>query len=147
MPRTAKTASAPRAKRGLAGLTIDDLQMEIRRRQRTVMPLQRRRDKLARKLFDLERKINSLGGHMSVKRGRPFGSGGGTRPRNSMTLLDAMQKVIGTKTMGVSEIAEAVQTAGYKTSSANFRVIVNQALLVNSDLFKKVARGQYALKK
>lgn len=150
MPRTAKsekTAMAPRARRGLAGLTIDDLQNEIRRRQKSVGPLMRKREKLARKLQELDRRIGALGGVLARRRGRPVGSGGGTRPRNSMTLLEAMQKVMGSKTMGVSEIAEAVQTAGYKTGSANFRVIVNQALLVNPDLFKKVDRGQYALKK
>ena len=50
------------------------------------------------------------------------------------------------KQMGVSEIAEAVQAAGYKTSSANFRTIVNQALIRETDLFKKVSRGVYTAK-
>src|SRR5262245_29360142 len=39
------------------------------------------------------------------------------------------------------DLADAVQKAGYKTNSSNFRVIVNQALLANRKLFKKVARG------
>jgi hypothetical protein len=46
------------------------------------------------------------------------------------------------KTMGVAEAADAVQKAGYKTSSPNFRTIVNQALL-RSELIKKLGRGAY----
>jgi len=45
--------------------------------------------------------------------------------------------------MGVTEAAEAVKKAGYKTNAANFRVIVNQALLKHRNKFKKVERGQY----
>ena len=51
--------------------------------------------------------------------------------------------MISGRTLSVSELAEAVQSAGYKTSSANFRTIVNQALLANPKAFKKIARGQY----
>ena len=47
------------------------------------------------------------------------------------------------KTMGVTEVAQAVQQAGYRTSAANFRVIVNQSLIKHRRLFKKVARGKY----
>jgi len=49
------------------------------------------------------------------------------------------------KTMGVSEAADAVQRAGYKTSAANFRTIVNQTML-KSPKIKKVSRGQYTAK-
>jgi hypothetical protein len=45
--------------------------------------------------------------------------------------------------MSVTDVAEAVKQAGYKTTSSNFRVIVNQALLANPKVFRKVARGEY----
>ena len=44
-----------------------------------------------------------------------------------------------------TDVTEAVQRAGYKTSAANFRTIVN-ATLLKSPKFKKVARGQYTAK-
>ncbi len=65
------------------------------------------------------------------------------RPQNASTLPVALAQVLRGKTMGVTEAAEAVQKAGYRTTGENFRTIVNQALLKHSDLFRKVARGQY----
>jgi hypothetical protein len=76
--------------------------------------------------------------------GRPGGSG--RRARNEMNLVDALSLTLKGKTMGVSEVADAVQRDGYKTTSPNFRTIVNQALLSNSKVFKKVSRGQYTAK-
>ena len=40
-------------------------------------------------------------------------------------------------------LAEAVQKAGYKTGAANFRTIVNQSLIKNKAMFKKMGRGEY----
>lgn len=67
------------------------------------------------------------------------------RPRNEMSLEDALAKLLKGKTMGVAEMVDAVQKAGYKTNSPNFRVIVN-ATLLKSPKFKRVARGQYTAK-
>jgi hypothetical protein len=63
-----------------------------------------------------------------------------------MSLKEALRKSLSGRTLGVSEAAEAVQRAGYRTSSPSFRTIVNQALLSNPDLFKKVSRGKYTAK-
>ncbi len=58
------------------------------------------------------------------------------------------------KTLSVTELAEAVQKEHpgklmayncYKTTSPNFRTIVNQALL-KDDRFKRVSRGMYTVK-
>jgi hypothetical protein len=54
--------------------------------------------------------------------------------------------VLSGNSLSVSDVAEAVQKAGYKTSSPNFRTIVNQALLANKNLFRKVERGVYTAK-
>jgi hypothetical protein len=70
----------------------------------------------------------------------------GPRTRNAANLADSLASVLKGKTMGVSEVATAVQRAGYKTTSPNFRTIVNQALLANPSMFKKVSRGQYTAK-
>jgi hypothetical protein len=49
------------------------------------------------------------------------------------------------KTMSVTDLAEAVQRAGYQTTSKTFRTIVNQALIKHSDTFKKISRGMYTV--
>ena len=79
-------------------------------------------------------------GHASVGRGTVR-----KRPKNDTNLVEALAKVLKGKTMGVTEVTAAVQVAGYKTSAANFRTIVNQAL-IRSELIKKVSRGQYTAK-
>lgn len=68
---------------------------------------------------------------------------GRKRFRNDTNLVEALAKVLKGKTMGVTEVAAAVTHAGYKTTAANFRTIVNQALLRHTKVFKKVARGKY----
>jgi len=126
----------------ISNLDLGQLHAELRRRTTVVKRLQRKRGTLARRIAALDHQIASLGG--SVSGGRR-GAGGG-RPRNDMNLVDALAKVIGGKTMGVTEVAEAVQKAGYVTTSANFRTIVNATLIKHKDTFKNVARGQYTTK-
>lgn len=116
----------------LASLPITHLQAELRRRQRGVGSLIRRRDRLASKLADLDAQIRSLGG-----------AAGRVRPQNSSNLVDALHKLLSGKTMGVTEAADAVRKAGYNSNAANFRTIVNQALIKHKNRFKKVERGQY----
>src|SRR5690606_1740755 len=117
---------------------------------------------VAAELDRIDREIAKQGGEIGARRrGRPVGSGrrgpgrppaaagvrkktgrAGRRPRNEANLVDSLRKVLDGKTMGVAEVAEAVQAAGYRTTSANFRTIVNQALITNPKVFRKVARGQ-----
>jgi hypothetical protein len=49
------------------------------------------------------------------------------------------------KPVRVTDLAEAVQKAGYKTNSTSFRVRCNIALIKNSKLFKRVG-AEYAAK-
>ena len=121
----------------LARLSISDLEAEIRRRQRSTGTLERRRARLAARLDALDRKIELLGGTASPR-------GGGTRAKNKMTLNEALVSVIKGKPLSVTEAAEAVQRAGYRTNSSNFRTQVNIALIKGG--FKRVGRGQYVAK-
>ncbi len=68
------------------------------------------------------------------------------RHRNDTNLVGALQQVLSGQTMGVTEAASAVQKAGYKTTSPNFRTIVNQTLIKHTDVFSKKGRGQYTAK-
>jgi propanediol dehydratase large subunit len=126
-----------RSPRGLAGVTRQMLEAELRRRERSVRTLERKRDRHLGLAEQLDERIRQLGGSS--------GSGGRIRPRNEMNLVEALAKVLDGKTMSVTDVAEAVQRAGYRTSSDNFRTIVNQTL-IKSDRFKKVSRGQYTAK-
>ena len=62
-----------------------------------------------------------------------------------MNLVQALAKVLKGRSMGVTEVSHAVQEAGYRTTSPNFRTIVNQTL-IKSPLFKRLSRGQYTAK-
>jgi hypothetical protein len=74
---------------------------------------------------------------------RADGCGGGAI--DEMNLVAALAKVLDGKTMSVTDVSEAVQKAGYKTTSPSFRTIVNQTL-INSGKFKRIERGQYTAK-
>jgi hypothetical protein len=142
------------------------------RRQEQVQHLITTRERLTAELRELESVIESVGGgealatttFTSMRRrgpGRARGSGRGrakmfgATPRhgrttgrrgNAASLADSLVAVLTGKTLGVSEAADADTRAGYKTTSPNFRTIVNAALLTNKGMFKKVARGQYTAK-
>jgi hypothetical protein len=139
----------------LAGISIDTLNAEIRRRQRGMKGLISRYNKAAAKAGRLAAQIESLGGSVSAAaggtsrrgpaRGRPRGSTGRKRPKNKMSLMEALAGVLKGKELGVTEAAAAVLSSGYRTSAANFRTMVNQALL-KSNKFKKISRGVYTAK-
>ncbi len=154
----------PRGKKtGLSAASLADLQAEIDRRASILQDLSNRRQELAAELDELDREI-ARHGDESRRRGpgRPAGRRGpgrpplartkttrrsaGRRPRNEMNLVDSLQGVLKGRTMGVSEVADAVQKAGYRTTSENFRTIVNQALITNPKIFRKVSRGKYTAK-
>ncbi len=128
---------APRTGGTLSGISVIDLHAELGRRQRRVGALERRRDRAMSKVQKLDAEIAALGGSVS--------GSGRTRPRNASNLVEALHKLLDGKTMSVTEATAEVQKAGYITTSATFRTIVNQTL-INSGQFKRVARGQYTSK-
>ncbi len=128
---------------GLSAISVLDLRRELVRRQRTVGAIVKKRDRLIEKVRQLDAAIGELGGRVAG------GSNGDVnvrkRPKNESNLVEALGAVLNDKTMSVTDVAEAVQRAGYQTSSPNFRTIVNQTL-INSGKFKRVGRGQYTAK-
>jgi hypothetical protein len=133
---------APR-RSNLSGISVEDLNRELRRRQSSAGRLVRKRDKLAARLAAMDEEIAGLGVTVGGRSNR--GATGRPRPRNEIKLVDALSTALDDKTMSVTEVAEAVQKAGYRTSSPSFRTIVNQALIA-SGKFKRVGRGQYTAK-
>lgn len=167
MARKKKTVAS------LEGLTIEQLNAEIERRQAMAEEFEQERAELLVRLEQVEAELAALGVDLSATGGRgrsrrgstrahSAGSGRGrkktakkagaraTKPRgqrkrhqNDMNLVEALRTVLQGKTMRVTEAAQAVQDAGYKTTSPNFRTIVNQTLLKNPDIFSKQGRGLY----
>lgn len=139
------------AKRGINKLTTDELQAELQRREKAAQRLAVKRDKLLDQVAEIDAELASWGyeavGSPRKRSGAARGGASGRkRPRNDMSLVDTLAKALKGKTMGVSEAADAAKKLGYKSSSANFRNIVNQTLLKHNDVFKKVGRGQYTAK-
>lgn len=128
----------------LADISIKDLQKEISRRGSRATSLERKRDKMMAKIDAMNAQIRQHGGSRGGG-AAGGGRGGRGRARNASNLVESLQKVLTDKTMSVSDVTEAVQKAGYSTTSPNFRTIVNQAL-ISSGKFKRMGRGQYTVK-
>ncbi len=120
-------------------MSFGELQAELQRRERGIRKLERRREKLLDELAKIDSELGAVGALGASGRIR-------RRPRNEMNLVDSLAEVLNGKTMSVTEVTQAVQKAGYITTAANFRTIVNQALIREKKKFKKVARGQYTAK-
>ncbi len=136
---TKKKTSTNRKSGQLGAVSIEELQAEMARRSKVVNRLERRRAKLHAEIALVEAELGSFGA---------LSSNGGIRrrPRNEMNLVDTLSKVLKNKTMSVTDAAQAARDAGYMTTAANFRTIVNQALIREKKTFKKVSRGQYTAK-
>lgn len=124
----------------LSTLTTAEIQKELRRRSRQVGTLVRRRNRLQAKLAKLDDAIRLMGGAVGglTRAGAPR-----RRAKNDVSLVDALAQTLKGKTMGVTEAADAVRHSGYKTTAANFRTMVNAALIKHRKVFRKVSRGQY----
>ena len=122
------------------GLSLNDLARLLAKRQREINSLTKRRSKLEKKLRALDERIHAVSG------GRHTGAG--SRARNDVNLLDAIEAVLkkSGKPLKVGDIMEQVLKSGYRSTSANFRGIVNQTLIKGKQ-FQSVERGIYGLKR
>lgn len=136
----------------LRSASVTAIRRELRRR---LTDMEQRRDALAKELQVIEAEIAEFeveSGLAARPRPKFAGSGangrqtrkrGARRHRNATSLVEALRKSLRRRTLSVTDLAAAVQKAGYKTTSPNFRTIVNQALINNPDLFERVSRGKY----
>lgn len=131
--------SAGRRPTNLGRVDLAVLHAELRRREKLVSRLRRKHASAMRRVATIEAQLDALGG-------KPTGRGRSLAVHNTTSLVDALAKVLSGKTMGIPEMADAVQKDGYRTSSPNFRVIINATLIKFKDRFRRVARGQYTVK-
>lgn len=157
MPRTSKKssnatqkASAKRSGRQprLKDATTTSLLSELDRRRAV---LQEERAELIDLLEDVEAHLADLEAAPAARKkkrrrsnqAKRNSSKSGTR-RNKAVLADVLYTVVAGKDMSVPEAADAVLKAGYKTKSSttNFRVMINQTL-TKDKRFTRVSRGVY----
>jgi hypothetical protein len=125
-------------------MTIAQLENALNNRRAQLNQLMKERNRAQQKLDTIERQISRLAGR-GMSNG---GGGGGGRVRNPASLVATMENILkgASKPMPVGDIAEAVLKTGYKSTSANFRGIVNQTLIKEKQ-FSSAGRGLYQLKK
>jgi len=131
----------PRGSNGV-NLTLDQLERMLNQRRRELSRLTRKRATAEKRLSDIDERIRRLGGVAGGIRG------GGRRARNDQSLVEVIHGVLqkAARPLRVSAIADAANAAGYRSSSANFRGIVNQ-MLIKDPRFNSQSRGFYQLKK
>ena len=132
MPRSAATGN----------MTITQLENLLNSRRKRLAELVRDRNKVQSRLDAIERQISSL-------QGRGLGGGAtAVRARNAMSLVATMEKLLRNagKPVAVGDIVAGVLKTGYRTTSPNFRGIVNQTLIKEKQ-FQNAGRGLYQVKK
>ena len=122
------------------GLTIQQLEALLAQRRRKVTMLLRRQMKIEQRLKSVKEQIRALGGVVA--------GGESVRARNAVSLVTAIEQVLfkARKPMRVGEITEKVLASGYRSTSPQFRAIVNQ-MLIKEKRFVSAGRGIYRLKK
>lgn len=122
----------------LATTDIAELRRELAKRESVGNKLAARRDRLLKKVAEIEKEMAALG---------VIGKAGVRVPRakNAAPLVDVLAKMLKGKEMGIPAIVEGLPAAGYVSQSPNFRTMVNVALLKKSH-FKRTGRGVYTAK-
>lgn len=126
----------------LAKFSLFDLDHMLHSRQRDLKKLHRRRRELQKELDRFDRTIAAITG----SNGRiPRRAGG--RAHNERSLSDTIEQVLSTSSepMSIGDIVERVEASGYRSSSANFRTLVNVTLF-KDERFENAGRGSYLLK-
>ena len=126
-----------------ANLSMADLEQALNSRRKQVNKLLRKRVKAQKTVDKLNAEIEKLAGNVALN-----GRGGG-RVSNDRPLPDYIEDALAKngKPMKVGEIVAAVQAAGYRSKSQQFKNIVNQMLIKERKRFQNIDRGLYGLAK
>ena len=124
-------------------LSISQLEKVLHQRRAKLGTLEKQRMALSRRLKKVEGKILVLGGDGIGRPGRRRRRVRKARSLNE-TIVAVLKKASGA--VRVADIVKGVLSTGYRSTSANFRGIVNQALIKDKRFAKAGARGTYQLK-
>ena len=134
----------PRSK--LSTLNIADMRQEIERRQKLLPKLIAQRNALSREITELQGLVAPEAGKAAKPEAVPKKTRRHRRAKNKVGLADALAGFLkGKKKVAIGEAMEGVLAAGYKTTSKEFRKVVNKTLLTDKR-FKKIGRGVFTLK-
>ncbi len=135
------------AKVRLAKVSVEDLKKEIHRRRGILGKLIAARDALDRRIAELEGLgIAKPAAAPRRKPGRRKAGRRAVKPPRAGSLNSKLSEVLKAKgKCTVTEAAEAVLKAGYKSKSKDFANIVSMALSKDKR-FRRVRRGVYALR-
>ena len=138
----------PRPSTG-ANLNISQLEQILNARRTELNKLYKQRREAQRRLDEVDREIARIGGDAAAEGGRNGSTTASGRARNEQSLPEVLEVVMQSgKPMKVGEIVDAVQAAGYRSNSANFRAIINQTLIKERKRFQSTGeRGTYQIKK
>ena len=132
----------------LSGMTITQLERILEQRRRQANDL-RRADKIQAQLNALDRRITRWMAAAAVLAApdEMAAALAAARPKPAQPCRNhAGHPRKSSKPMSVGDILDAVLKSGYRTSSANFRGIVNQTL-IKEKRFGSAGRGLYQMKK
>jgi len=132
----------------LAGFSVQALTAELERRRKDLPKLIAQRDDLDRLIAQLESAGEvPVAAKTKPRKAAAMARKGRKLPRNKMSLSEALQKVLaGKASMGVGDAMDAVKALGYKSTSSEFRSLVNQTLIKDKH-FKNVSRGMYTVRR
>lgn len=129
------------AANNLETINLGELQRELQRRERAARSLLTKRAALVAKMDEIDREIADMG--LTAKAG--IATARAPRAKNEMSLIEALQRLLKGKEMGIPAIVPALPSIGYVSNSPNLRTMVNASLL-KKELFKRVGRGTYTAK-
>jgi hypothetical protein len=119
------------------------LQRLIEKTQSELKLLTKERDRLRRRLAQVDEKIRSLSGDSRGSTGKRL------RASNPASLVQALSAVLtkASKPLSVGEIMEKVRADGYRSYATNFRGLINQTLLKETKCFARTGRGIFQIRK
>ena len=134
----------PRAK--LSNVSLSQLVGELKKRQSKLADMIAQRDALSREITELQGLAAPEAGKAAKPEAVPKKTRRHRRAKNKVGLADALAGFLkGKKKVAIGEAMEGVLAAGYKTTSKEFRKVVNKTLLTDKR-FKKIGRGVFTLK-
>jgi hypothetical protein len=116
--------------------SIVQLEKLLAARRTKLASMLKRRAAIERSLRSLDEEIRAIGGGTAGLRA--------VRARNEVSLITAIERVLESagKPLRVGEILDGVLESGYRSTSPNFRAIVNQTLIKEKQ-FVATQRGMY----